>query len=113
MPSFAKLLGQAAPADTTAATLYTKPTQAIVFIDQLIICNVTGSPATYRVFHDDDGATYAVGNALCYDKSLAANDYILLDIKGNLYTDSGTIGVRSGTGAALTFSLYGEEVYQL
>ena len=112
MGSFARLLGQAMPTDTTAVTIYTKPVDAVVFLDQIIVCNTSGGTPTYRIFHDDDGATYATSNALFYDVPMVANTSVIIDIKGSLYTALGTIGVRSSSGNDITFTLYGEEVFQ-
>ena len=109
MLTFVKQLGQAAPVNTTAATLYTRPQNTTAYLDQLFVCNVTGGAVTCRIFYDDDGATYSVGTALYYDKSVAANDTLLIDLKIGMDTANGTVGVQTGTADALTFTLFGEE----
>lgn len=103
------LLGQSRPANTTAATIYTASVRTE--ITAIYVCNTTGTAATYRIFHDDDGTTYDQTTALFYDVSLPANttDIISLNAKGGGLTMSkdGTIGIRTGTNDALTFSVYG------
>jgi hypothetical protein len=106
-----KMLGQLRPADTTAATLYTKAQDSKVWLDQLFICNTTGSPATYRVCIDEDGSTYDETTALYWDVDLATKVSIVIDLKAYLDTASGSVGVRSGTSDALTFTLFGEELF--
>ena len=111
MGLFAKPLGQSQPS-TTASTLYTKAQSAVVYLDSLYICNTTGSAATYRVFLDADGSTYTTATALWYDVSLGANTTVVYDLKAYLLAEGGSVGVRAGTNTALTFTLFGEEVFQ-
>lgn len=110
MGLYAKVLGQSQP-NTTASTLYTKSQNTVVFLDSLYICNTTGSSATYRVFVDADGDTYSTATALWYDTSLAANTTVVYDLKAYLLEEGGSVGVRSGTSSALTFTLFGEEIF--
>lgn len=110
MGLYAKLLGQAQPT-TTAAAVYTKAQNTVVFLDSLYICNTTGSAATYRVFVDADGDTYDTSTALWYDTSLAANTTVVYDLKAYLLEEGASVGVRSGTATALTFTLFGEEIF--
>lgn len=108
---FAKgsLLGQVAPVDLNAISGFTATLDTEV--TRIAVCNTTGTAATFRLFHDVGGTAYAVGNALYYDKSVPANDtvWITSDSIGSgihlLATDS--LGVRTGTADALTFSIYG------
>lgn len=105
-----KQLGQLKPADTAAASVYSPSTDATAKLLLLVICNTTGSAATYQVFHDADGSTYDATTALSYSVSLAANTSTYLDLKGIFMNNSsGNIGVQSGTGAAINFTLYGVE----
>lgn len=110
MGLYAKVLGQAQPG-TTAATLYTKAQRTVVFLDSLYICNTTGSAATYRVFVDSDGATYNAGTALWYDVSLGANTTAVYKLEAYLLEEEGSVGIQSGTDQALTFTLFGEEIF--
>ena len=109
MPRFVGQLAQARPTDTNAATLYSRPQNTTVYLDQLFICNTTGSAANASVFHDDDGTTKDATTALRYAFSVSANTTTIMDLKMYMNTASGTIGIQSGTGSALTYTLYGEE----
>lgn len=111
MPLYPQQLGQLRPANTTAATLYTRSQDTVVYLDQLYICNTTGSGVTYRIFVDADGTTYDQDTALWYDVSLGANTTHTYDLNAYLLADGGTVGVRSGTGDAINFTLFGEEVF--
>lgn len=109
MPRFVKQLAQARPANTDAATLYARPQGSTVYLDQLFICNTTGSAANASVFHDDNGTTRDQTTALRYAFAVAANTTQIMDLKAYMATVGGTIGIQSGTNSALTFTLYGEE----
>ena len=104
------LLAQIRPANTTAATAVTGSVQNTE-ITRIVICNTTGTAATFRLFHDDDGSTYDQGSALYYDKSIAANDTFEWanesGMSGIAIAKDGTLGIRSGTADALNFSIYG------
>ena len=105
------LLGQLAPANTTAATLVAARTNFRAAITSVVICNTTGTAATCRLFHDVGGTTYAASNALLYDVSVAANTTLILESglneDGLNLAPADTLGCRTGTGNALTFSAYG------
>lgn len=102
-------LAQLRPGDTANATAYTAVIDTEV--TKIVICNTTGSPVAARVFHDDDGTTFDQTTALYYDKSVPANDTIVLEAAtlgaGVQVQIGGSIGVRSATGSALTFTIYG------
>ncbi len=104
------LLAQVRPANTTAATAYTSENK-VTEITSIIVCNTTGSPVTFRVFHDVQGTTYDQSNALWYDVSLAANASTVLNSEspnGGIFLNPGdSLGVRVGTGNGITFSIYG------
>lgn len=115
MKQLIKMLGQANPDNTSNATLYTKVQDAVVRIDSLYITNVTGVGATARVFVDDDGTTGDTTTALLYDDTIDANTTVTLitkDAPVYLYTAGGSLIVQTGTGDALTFTAFGEEIFQ-
>lgn len=102
-------LAQSRPSGTTAAAIYTPSRKAeILYIN---ICNSTGSAATFQLYHDDDGTTYDQSTALYYNKSVAANDTITINanmLGGGLPVNvGGNIAFQTGTGSALTITLYG------
>lgn len=80
-------------------------------VTRIIVCNTTGSAASYSIYHDDDGSTFDQTTALFYAVSLAANSTDVIDFGGAgggvMVSKTGQIAVQTGTGSALTFSLYG------
>jgi hypothetical protein len=104
-----KVLGQAAPADTNNANLYTVPANTSTIVSTLHIANVTGSAATFRVWVRIAGATAANANAIAMDVSLAANS-IFAATEGITLAAGDIVTVRSSVANALTFTLFGAEV---
>jgi len=103
------ILGQAAPADTSNAVLYTV-TGVRVILHKLIVCNTTGTDAECRVFMSDNNAAATASEAILYDKVVPLKDAVEIDFdETKLTTPAGTITIRSGTNDALTFTLFGEE----
>lgn len=103
------LLAQARPAGTGAVTAYTKPANALVTIVGIIIANTTGSAATYSIYVDSDGSTYDQTTAILYDTNLNANQSDFLEMPITLDAAGGTLGIKTGTGNALTFTIIGQK----
>lgn len=103
------LLAQSRPSGTTAATLFTAtmPTE----ITSIVVCNTSAAAATFRICHDDDGTTYDQTTALYYDANINAGETMWLSggfIGGGMHmAKDGTLGIRTNTASALTFSAYG------
>lgn len=111
-----KQLGQALPADMNAVSIYSPPAGTTVRVTGFFAANTTGSAATFRLFHDEDGTTYSTATALYYDVSVAANTTFSLSqqedpsiLMGN---SDGNLAVRTGTNSAFCFTVYGEEIIQ-
>ena len=104
-----QLLAQSRPANTSAATAFTASVRTE--ITSVVICNTTGSAATFSLYHDDDGTTFDQTTALVYAAAISANTTITVGAEGDgagiHLTPGGSIGVQSGTSSALTFSIYG------
>lgn len=103
-------LAQARPAGTSAVALYTATMRTEATL--LVIANTTGTAAAYSVYHDDDGTTYDATTALAEAVSLAANATVYLLASpapgcGLVVRSGGTLAIKTGTGSALTFTLYG------
>lgn len=106
-----KQLAQARPANTTAVSALAMPDgNSYVEIDTIIVCNTTSSDATFRLFHDDDGTTYDQSTAFAYDANCPANQSVHLEFLNPLIMRGGNLAVRTSTGNALTFTVYGKEV---
>lgn len=108
MPTIIKVLGQAAPASTTVADLYTVGSGKTAVVSTISIANVTTTVATARVYVRVAGATATAANALVYDASIAANSTTGLTL-GITLSATDVISVQSGASSALTFMAFGQE----
>jgi hypothetical protein len=104
-----KILGQAAPANTSNAYLYTVGAGKEAIVSSIAIANVTGSDATYRIYIRAAGAAAADANALTKDVTATANTTTTIGI-GITIAATDVITVQSGTANALTFHAFGTEV---
>lgn len=102
-------IAQSRPAGTTAVTAFTAVLQTEVTC--ILVCNTSGAGATYRIFHDDDGATYNETTALFWDVPIGAGETVTIAAGGENggihVSKGGALGVRSSVASALTFSIYG------
>lgn len=103
-----KVLGQANPAATTAATLYTVPSVTQTVVSTIAVCNQAATAATYRVAVRVAGAALTASQYVAYDVSLPANA-----------TDTLTLGLTLGaadiitiysSSATMSFSAFGSEI---
>jgi hypothetical protein len=104
-----KVLGQSAPSTTSNADLLTVGSGKSVVVSSLVIANVTASAATCRVFVRIAGATAAASNSVAYDVSVPANTHMALT-EGWTLAATDVVTVQTGTGNALTFTLFGSEI---
>ena len=102
-------LAQSRPSGTSAVSVFTAT--IATEITRIVISNTTGSAANASLFHDDDGSTFDQTTALMYAVSIPANSTTMIESggagSGFHVKPSGQIGVQTGTGSALTFTLYG------
>lgn len=103
-----KVLGQVAPAATTATTLYTVPASTSAVISTLTICNRSGVSATYRIAVRVAGAPLANEDYLAYDTTVAGNDTIALTLGITLAATDIVTVYASNTN--LSFNLFGSEM---
>lgn len=104
-----KILGQAAPADTNVADLYTVPASTEVIISTIAVANVSASDATYSVYVREAGATAADGNKLVGGATVSANSTTTISV-GITLSATDVVSVATGTANALTFHAFGTEV---
>ena len=79
-------------------------------ITRVVVCNTTGGAVSASLYHDDDGGTFDATTALMEAKSIPANDYLEITSfpgTGIVVRKDGQIGVKTSSGSALTFTLYG------
>ncbi|PIW20805.1 MAG: hypothetical protein COW34_01000, partial [Armatimonadetes bacterium CG17_big_fil_post_rev_8_21_14_2_50_66_6] len=109
-----RVLSQVRPSGTAAVAAYTLAANRSAIVTGVVVANTTGIAATFRLFFHATGATYDQTTALFYDKQVAANDsFHLIDLSWGLATAGGSIGVRTDTIDALTFTFFGEEITTL
>jgi len=104
-----KQLGQTRPAGTTAVTHYTCPALTQTIVTNLIVANTSGSPATFRIFHDAAATTFDESTALYWDIAIAADESLTYVFLAKMNA-AGSLGVRSSVGNALTFTSFGNEI---
>lgn len=104
-----KVLGQAAPANTSIANAYTVPAGKEAIISSIAIANVTGTAAIYEVYVRINGAASAASNALVFDASAAANSTTVIQA-GITLSAGDIISVQTATANAITFHVFGTEV---
>ena len=103
-----KVLGQSAPAATTATTLYTVPASTQAIVSTISVCNRGTAAATYRIAVRPAGASLANQHYLTYDAALAANSTDMLTIGVSLDTTDVLTVYASNT--SLSFTAFGAEI---
>jgi hypothetical protein len=109
MPTVYKVLGQAAPANTSNANLYTVPASTSAIVSTLVIANTTATAALAEVYVRIAGAAAATSNAILYDTSIPANSTATFTLGMTLATTD-IITIQTGTANALTFTAFGSEI---
>lgn len=105
-----KQLGQLRPANTTAASLYSPGVGVTAIVKSIWICNTTSLSVTFRIFADDDGATYDETTAMFWDVNIPGNTTVELDTFLAFNNAAGNLAVRTSNANALTFTAFGAEV---
>ena len=103
-----KVLGQVAPAATTATAVYTVPSATEAVVSSVTVCNRSASSVTFRLAVRPDGASLANQHYLVYDASLDANDTIILTI--GVTMDATDVLEAYASSGDLTFHAYGSEI---
>jgi glucose-6-phosphate dehydrogenase assembly protein OpcA len=103
-----KVLGQSAPAATTATTLYTVPASTSAVVSTINVTNRASTSDSFRIAVRPSGATLANSHYIAYDTVIPANDAIAITIGVSLATTD-VVTVYAGT-ANLSFSAFGVEI---
>jgi len=108
-----RLLGQANPSSTTAASIYAPGAGRVAEISLIIVTEVSGNADTFDLHFNATGSTYAVGNALAFNKAIIANgvdlDFHFRPGAGLWLKNPGSIGFAPATASRLTVSIFGME----
>lgn len=108
MATVRKQLGQANPAATTDATLYTVPSATDTVVSTIVVCETNGAAATVKISsRSAGGATTTAATAIAWNLALAANQTLTLTLGITLQAGA-TIVVQDSTGN-VTFTAYGQE----
>jgi hypothetical protein len=103
-----KVLGQSAPAATTAADLYTVPAATEAIVSTITVANRGASAGTYRVYVRPAGASVANQHYLIYDASLSAESTDTMTL-GITLAATDVVSVYAST-ADFSFNAFGTEL---
>jgi len=103
-----KVLGQSAPAATTATTLYTVPASTSAVVSTVNVCNRSASVRTFRIAVRPAGATLANQHYIAFGTAVAANDSIAVTIGVSMATTD-VLEVYAST-TDLSFTAFGAEI---
>jgi hypothetical protein len=103
-----KVLGQSAPAATTATALYTVPAATEAVISTIVIANRAATPGSFRLSVRPNGASQADQHYLAYDVPIGAKDSTTLTLGITVdATDVITVYASSGD---MSFNVFGSEI---
>ncbi len=105
-----KILGQASPAATTVATLYTVAASKEAVVSTISVANTTATAATFRLILQpsaDVSATILTKQYLAYDITVGASDSTVITVGLTMATGD-AIKVYGST-ATLAFQAFGDE----
>ena len=105
-----KQLGQSRPTDTSAASIYSPASNTTAVARTIYICNTTASSESYYIYVDDDSTTYDQSTAICYATPINAYTTVKLETFIAMNNPDGNLAIKSSTGSALTFTVFGIEI---
>jgi glucose-6-phosphate dehydrogenase assembly protein OpcA len=103
-----KVLGQSAPAATTATALYTVPSATEAIISTIVVANRAAAAKSYRIAIRPNGASLANQHYLAYDVAIAANDSTALTL--GITVDAADVVEVYASAADLSFTAFGSEL---
>jgi len=104
-----KILGQAAPANTSNADLITVSAGQSEIVSSLVITNTNANAATAQVYARVGGAAAATSNAIIYEAQIAGYSTVAYTL-GLTLAATDVLTVRSNTASYLTFTAFGSEI---
>ena len=108
MPTAYKVLGQSAPAATTATTLYTCPASTQTVISTISVCNRGSASGTFRISIRPNGATLANSHYIAFDAAVAAKDTLFITVGATI--DAADIVEVYASTSDFTFNAFGSEI---
>jgi hypothetical protein len=108
MATIYKVLGQSAPAATTATTLYTVPASTEAVISTIVVANRAAAAGSFRLSVRPDGAAQANQHYLAYDVPIGANDSTTLTL--GITMDAADVITVYASSANMSFNVFGSEI---
>lgn len=103
-----KVLGQSAPAATTATTLYTAGAGVQTVVSTLTVTNRGATGATYRISVRPNGDAQADEHLLAFDTAIDANSVTAYTL--GLTLDAADVITVFASNTDLTFQAFGSEI---
>jgi hypothetical protein len=103
-----KVLGQSAPAATTAANVYTVPSATEAVVSTIVIANRAATAGSFRLSVRPNGATQADQHYLAYDVPIAANDSTTLTL--GITMDAADVLTFYASSADMSINVFGTEI---
>lgn len=109
MASTFKVLGQARPANTNIAALYTVPTGGQAISSTIAVANLTGDDAKFSIYVTPSGGQTGDDTAIAKNTTVRGETTSTVTI-GVTASAGDVISVKSETASALTFTAFGQEI---
>jgi hypothetical protein len=103
-----KVLGQLAPAATTATNVYTVPASTEAVISTIIVANRAATAGSFRLSVRPNGATQADYHYIAYDVPIAANDSTTLTL--GITVDAADVVTFYASSADMSINVFGTEI---
>jgi hypothetical protein len=103
-----KVLGQVNPSATTQTTLYTVPAETQAIVSTLVIANLTGTPAVFRIAVRPAGEALVNKHYIAFDVVVGASDSTTLTL-GLTLNASDVLAVYASS-SNVSFSAFGSEI---
>jgi len=103
-----KVLGQSAPAATTATNVYTVPSATETVISTIIIANRDAAAGTFRLSIRPNGATQADEHYIAYDVPIAGADSTTLTL--GITLDASDVVTFYASSADMSINVFGTEI---
>lgn len=103
-----KVLGQSAPAATTATDVYTVPASTEAVVSTIIVANRAATAGTYRLSIRPNGAAEANLHFIAYDVAIGANDSTTLTLGVTL--DAADVVTAYCSSANMSVNIFGTEI---
>ena len=103
-----KVLGQSAPAATTATNVYTVPAATEAVISTIVVANRAATAGSFRLSVRPNGAVQADQHYLAYDVPIAANDSTTLTL--GITVDATDVVTFYASSADMSINVFGTEI---